>query len=73
MKRSYSTSKEIHVLVKQLVEQGWAFWRGTKHGRLQMPGSERILSVPCSPSDHRAFLNFRRDVRQLLSANGARY
>ncbi|MRR51461.1 MAG: hypothetical protein EG825_11195 [Rhodocyclaceae bacterium] len=59
----YCTAKEIDCLVKQLIRQGWSFQKGRKHGRLSAPTGQPTLTVPCSPSDRRAFLNFRRDVR----------
>lgn len=64
MKR-YSTSKEINTLVRQLVRDGWQFKRGGQHGKLYAPNSAACLSVPSTPSDQRAFLNFRQDVRRV--------
>lgn len=64
----YCASKEIDQLVKGLIREGWYFRRGGKHGRLSSPDGRAKLSVPSTPSDHRAFLNFRRDVRHALSA-----
>ena len=63
----YCTCKMIDQLVKGLIRQGWIFSRGGKHGRLSPPNGWRTLSVPRTPSDYRAFLNFRRDVRRVLS------
>jgi hypothetical protein len=60
----YCTCKDIDDLVKSLIRQGWRFHRGGKHGRLLAPDGKRTLTVPCSPSDRCAFLNFRRDVRK---------
>ena len=60
----FSSSREIHVLVRQLVHEGWCFCRGGQHGRLYPPKGSRYLSVPSTPSDRRAFLNFRQDVRR---------
>lgn len=62
----YSSCKDVDRLVRDLVRSGWTFWRGGKHGRLKSPNSTRSLTVPGSPSDQRAFLNFRRDVRGAL-------
>ncbi len=59
----YCASKDFNVLVKQLVRIGWSFRRGTKHGHLLSPNGGPMLTVPSSPSDHRALQNFRRDVR----------
>lgn len=63
----YCASKEIDQLVKGLIREGWHFRRGSKHGRLSSPDGLAKLSVPSTPSDYRAFLNFRRDVRHVLS------
>jgi hypothetical protein len=59
----YCTNKDFSMLVMQLVREGWAFQRGSKHGRLISPEGGPSLTVPKSPSDHRALKNFRRDVR----------
>lgn len=64
MKR-YSASKEIDVLVRQLVCHGWQFQRGGQHGKLYAPNRMACLSVPSTPSDRRAFLNFRHDMRRV--------
>lgn len=63
MKR-FSSSKEINVLVCQLVRDGWRFQQGGHHGKLYAPDRTVRLSVPSTPSDRRAFLNFRQDVRR---------
>jgi predicted RNA binding protein YcfA (HicA-like mRNA interferase family) len=59
----YCKAPEINTLVAQLVRDGWQFRRGGRHGKLCTPQGTRTLTVPLSPSDHRAWLNFRRDVR----------
>lgn len=60
--------KEIDQLVRGLVRQGWNFRWGSKHGRLCSPNGQATLCVPSTPSDRRAFLNFRRNVRRTLEA-----
>lgn len=65
----YCASKEFNVLIKQLVLMGWAFKRGAKHGRLSSPEGGSALTVPSSPSDHRALKNFHRDVRHAQRQN----
>jgi len=62
----YSKDKRIEQLVRQLIRQDWRFNFGGKHGRLCSPDGRKILFVPISPSDHRAFLNFRTDVRHVI-------
>ncbi len=61
----YCRMPEIDRIVSQLVQQGWQFRRGRKHGRLYAPLGCGVLTVPGTPSDRRAWLNFRRDVRKL--------
>ena len=63
----YCSSQEINSLVTQLVREGWRFRRGTKHGRLQPPIGQCTLTVPRTPSDRRAWMNFRRDVRHIAA------
>ncbi len=59
----YCAGKDINTLVKALIRKGWSFHRGNKHGRLRAPSGQPTLTVPSTPGDRRAFLNFRRDVR----------
>ena len=61
--KKYCKAPEIDALVVQLVRSGWHFHRGGRHGKLRNPQGACALTVPISPSDHRAWLNFRRDVR----------
>jgi hypothetical protein len=60
----YSRSKEIESIVRDLVDQGWLFWWGGKHGRLRHPRGFPVLTVPTSPGDRRALMNFLKDVRR---------
>lgn len=64
----YSSCKEIDRLVRSLVRAGWEFRHGRKHGKLLCPLAATFLTVPGSPSDRRAFLNFRRDVLHASAA-----
>jgi predicted RNA binding protein YcfA (HicA-like mRNA interferase family) len=66
----YSSAKEVDKLIRQLVTQGWKFWWGGKHGRIRHPQGFPVLTVPKSPSDYRAALNFRRDIRKVYLAHG---
>lgn len=63
----YSSEKDIDSFVRRLVRDGWGFWRGSKHGRLAAPSGWPILTVPGSPSDRRALLNFKRDLRRAFA------
>jgi hypothetical protein len=62
----YSTNKDINVIVRNLIRQGWSFSWGAKHGRLRHPLGQLMLTVPKTPSDKRALLNFSRDVKRIL-------
>lgn len=63
----YSKCKEIDSLVRKLVQQGWVFKWGGKHGRVGPSYFGGKLTIPKTPSDYRAHQNFRRDVRHLMS------
>jgi hypothetical protein len=67
----YCSMKEIDRLVRHLLKKNWRFSRGGKHGRLWPPHGHRSISVPCTPSDKRAFLNFRQEIRKAGEAVGA--
>lgn len=60
----YSKDKEISATVRHLLTSGWQYLVGKKHGKLIAPNG-RKLAVPCTPSDWRASLNFKRDIRRL--------
>ena len=64
--RKYSNSKDINCLIKKLIKQGWSYKVGKKHGRIIAPNG-RKLTVPSTPSDCRAYYNFRGDVRGLMA------
>ena len=64
MKR-YSKNKDINRLVKYLVSSGWKHRRGKRHCSLYPPDGNR-LTIPSTPSDRRAYLNFRMQVKHCL-------
>jgi hypothetical protein len=61
----YSNNKEVAALVRALVNTGWRYMNGKKHGKIIAPNG-RKLAVPGTPSDWRASINFQRDVRRLV-------
>jgi hypothetical protein len=61
----YCTNKDINAIVRNLIRHGWSFHRGGKHGKLRHPSGHPLLTVPNSPSDWRAALNFGRDVKRV--------
>jgi hypothetical protein len=65
----YCGCKEIDVLVRKMVRDGWTYSRGGKHGKLRDRFSRVFLTVPVSPSDYRAVLNFKRDLRRLCRSS----
>lgn len=69
----YCSCKDFNSLIRQLLSLGWSFSHGAKHGRLRPPGGYPVLTVPSSPSDRRALLNFRRDVRYCHDKLGAAF
>lgn len=62
----YCKDRAISDFVRRLIQEGWQYHMGGRHGKLISPSGRRI-PVPCTPSDHRAFLNFKRDIRKLLN------
>lgn len=60
----YSSDRNIHDMIRRLVAAGWAYRRGSKHGRLFPPGAVRPITIPGSPGDRRSYLNLRADVRR---------
>lgn len=67
----YCANKEIDRLVRNQIKEGWHFRWGGKHGRLRSPDGKTTLSVPCTPSDRRAFINFLCDVRRTVKNSNA--
>lgn len=64
----YCHDKEINQLVASMVRDGWNYSRG-RHGKLRKPDGSSFVTIPNTPSDYRAILNLRRDIRRQLSAN----
>lgn len=72
-----STDKNINDLCNKLLNTRlWKIVRKGKHTILKhiSDGAAKFIIVPCTPSDKRAFSNFRRDyykyLRSFLIANG---
>ena len=62
----YSNDKTVSALVRTLVRSGWQYVNGKTHGKLVAPNGRR-LAVPGTPSDWRASLNFRSDIRRIAA------
>jgi hypothetical protein len=68
MKRA-SNDKDINQLVQSLQRNGWVYRTGKKHGRIELPGIGKV-TVPCTPSDRRAYQNLASEIR-LIERKGA--
>ena len=66
LKMRYSNDKTVSALVRTLVRSGWQYVDGKTHGKLVAPNGRR-LAVPGTPSDWRASLNCRRDIRRIAA------
>lgn len=66
----YCSDKDVDRLVGEMVRAGWRFDRG-RHGKLRHPSGVGFITIPKTPSDHRTYLNVRRDIRR-LSTEGFR-
>lgn len=62
----YSRDQNINRLVAELVGIGWTYRKG-RHGKLRTPDGRYFVTIPCTPSDHRSFLNLKRDLRQVVA------
>lgn len=63
MQKHYSRDPQVNQIVRQLVRKGWYFCHTAKHGRVIAPTGKKI-TVPFSPSDFRACLNFKAQIRR---------
>lgn len=59
-----SKDKNINTLVNKLISIGWKYKRRTKHGSIISPKGKQLI-IPSTPSDRRAFYNFRNAVRTI--------
>ena len=62
--RRYSNDKNINQEVRMLIKSGWKVKSGSKHAKVISPAGY-YLTVPSTPRDRRAWLNFSRDIRQI--------
>ncbi|WP_324005438.1 hypothetical protein RFF20_05600 [Pasteurella multocida] len=60
----FSKESKINNFVTQKIKQGWSWRKGKKHHILISPKNRKI-SIPSTPSDYRAYLNFIKDVKLL--------
>ncbi len=62
---TYSRDKNLNSFICELIKAGWHFISKNKHGKIASPAGKRF-TFPISPSDHRAFLNFKSTINQYL-------
>ena len=63
----YSKDKNIDSLVRELISEGWSSTRKKGHWQIKPPTGNKIQTIPVTPSDGRAFMNFRGDIRRIKS------
>lgn len=63
----YSSQKDINKAIKLLVQEGWSFRHGSKHGKLRTPSGNNIVTVPVTPSVRNAFKHFCGNVKRAAS------
>jgi len=63
-KDRYSTSERINGIVRALIKAGWELIRHKRHPRLRSPDGKTNLTVPFTPSDHRAEINWISQIRR---------
>lgn len=68
----YSSDKNIDSLVRELLNEGWVASKKKSHWQLFPPDSDKVQTVPLSPSDSRAYLNFRSDVKRIKGGRNAK-
>jgi predicted RNA binding protein YcfA (HicA-like mRNA interferase family) len=60
----FSTDKNIDSLVRELLNEGWQSSKRKRHWQIVSPIG-RTLTVPFTPSDNRAWMNFRSDIKRV--------
>ncbi|MDN4573659.1 hypothetical protein DBB29_08735 [Pandoraea cepalis] len=68
MSKHYSSDKDMHAVVADLVKDGWTYQaKGrSKHPKVIAPNG-RKMTYPLTPSDWRAVRNLRRDAARLAA------
>lgn len=63
----YSKDKRIDAVVRKLLREGWSVKSAKRHLRLENEVTRDCITVPGSPSDHRATQNW---LHQLKNQHG---
>lgn len=66
----YSNNKDINLLVTKLIRKGFDIRRGGKHSFVIFSNVNKVM-VPSTPSDKRAYYNFKNQVQKCLNGNNA--
>lgn len=61
----YSSNKDIHQFVQNLIRFGWTFNRRSKHSEIWSPDRKQRLFISVSPSDKRAYMKLKSNVKRL--------
>jgi predicted RNA binding protein YcfA (HicA-like mRNA interferase family) len=60
----FSTDKNIDSLVRELLVEGWQPSKRKRHWQVVSPKG-RAQTIPLTPSDNRAWMNFRSDIKRI--------
>jgi predicted RNA binding protein YcfA (HicA-like mRNA interferase family) len=60
----FSTDKNIDSLVRELLVEGWQPSKRKRHWQVVSPKGT-TQTIPLTPSDNRAFMNFRSDIKRI--------
>ena len=55
-------------MVKDLIKDGWTPIKKTKHWKIKSEEGA-MLTIPHTPSDSRAIMNFKADIRRTTKGN----
>jgi len=68
----FSRDKRVQSICEALIAKGFTAWMGGVHPRLRSPDGRVTITVPRTPSDYRAALNWKSQVRRQLRQAGLR-
>lgn len=64
--KKYSNDKELNKFIRHLIKNGIASFKpGKKHDFLLLNQSQKV-TIPGTPSDRKAYLNFKTDIHRAL-------
>ncbi|RRN04434.1 hypothetical protein V5G99_06690 [Bibersteinia trehalosi] len=62
--KKYSSNKDTHQLIQELIKLGWTFNRRSKHSEIWSPDRKQRLFISVSPSDKRAYMKLKSNLRK---------